>query len=155
MTWETTRDPYAFGKRLAKVLGDDPSYYPLLVSDEPTRRMWDVVESLALDGDPARPETTVKLFKDLAGDLPEEQVDRWLAGLRDAAQQVYRSTPPSPDETLVARLLRLVYADPKVYELVASVEPGYGLLEVVENLAIEGDVDDVEDMLRLVRELAD
>lgn len=40
-----------------------------------------------------------------------------------------------------------------MYELIAAVEPGYGLLEVVESLALEMNLEEVEPSLALMREL--
>lgn len=141
----------AFGERLAQVLGEDPTYYSLLVSSEPSRRMWELVESLALEGDPDQPETALALFEELSEGVPEEQRERWLAGLKDAAKRMARSLPVEGDETLANRIMRMVYADPEIYELFAAVEPGNGLLELIENLALEGNAEDIETMLHLMR----
>lgn len=144
----------AFGERLAEVLEKEPSYYQLLVTNEPTKRMWDLVESLALDSDPMQPETTLALFQELSEDVAETQAERWLAGLRDAARRIYQSASPGSDKNLADRLMHLVYTNPNVYELVASAEPGYGLLEIVESLALEGSIDDIESMLELIGQLS-
>lgn len=141
----------AFGERLAQVLGKDPTYYSLLVSSEPSRRMWELVESLALEGDPDQPETALALFEELSEGVPEAQRERWLAGLKDAAKRMARSLPVEGDETLANRIMRMVYADPEIYELFAAVEPGNGLLELIENLALEGNAEDIETMLALMR----
>jgi hypothetical protein len=153
MPWDFVRDRHPFGERLAKVLDQKPAYYQLLISSEPTRRMNDIVESLAMDGDPKQPETTLDLFQELATDLPEKRLARWLTGLRDVAQKIYSPAPPDTAPTVTDKLLRLIYADPRLYELVAAVEPGYGLLDIVESLALEVDIDDVEEMLELMRQL--
>jgi hypothetical protein len=153
MSDATNRNEDTFGTRIAQVLEKDPSYYQLLITNEPTRRMWDLVESLALDSDPMQPETTLALFQELSEeDVPEGQTERWLAGLRDAARRIYQSV--SPGASIADRLMHLVYTDPSAYELVASAEPGYGLLEIVESLALEGGVEDIESMLELMRQLA-
>jgi hypothetical protein len=144
----------AFGERLSEVLEKEPSYYQLLVTNEPTKRMWDLVESLALDSDPMQPETTLALFQELSEDVAETQAERWLAGLRDAARCIYQSASPGSDKNLADRLMHLVYTNPNIYELVASAEPGYGLLEIVESLALEGSIDDIESMLELIRQLS-
>lgn len=143
---------HAFGERLAQVLGRDPSYYQLLVAAEPTRRIQEVVDSLALDGDPEQPQVALTLFHELSDGVSEAQAERWLAGLRDAAQRLYHPASRAEAGSLSDTLLRLIYADPTLYDLVAAVEPGYGLIELVESLALEGDVEDVEAMLRLMRE---
>ena len=148
----TDRNENTFGTHMAEVLEKDPSYYQLLVTNEPTRRMWDLVESLALDSDPLQPETTLALFQELSEDVPESETERWLAGLRDAARRIYQGVPPG--DNLADRLMHLVYTDPGIYELIASAEPGYGLLEIVESLALEGGVDEIEEMLELMRQLA-
>ena len=154
MANEVTGNEHAFGERLAQVLGQDSSYYQLLVIAEPTRRMWDIVESLALDGDPDQPQATLQMFQDLSDDIPEGLAERWLAGLRDAAQRLGHTLPAEVTPGFAGTLLRHITADPALYELIASAEPGYGLLELIENLALEGNVDDIEAMLRLMRQLA-
>lgn len=147
-------DHDAFGEKLAQVLGSNPDYYRLLVHS-PTKRMWDLVESLVLEGDPDSPEMALSLFKDLSDGVPEEQADRWLAGLRDAARRIYRAVPSGSDSAMADRLMHMVYSDPNVYELFAAAEPGSGLLEIVESLALEGSEEDIEDMLQLMRALAE
>jgi hypothetical protein len=154
MPWDFVRDKHPFGERLAKVLDQKPAYYQLLISPEPTRRMNDIVESLAIDGDPQQPETTLDLFQELATDLPEKRIARWLTGVRDVARKIYSSAPSASATNVTDKLLRLIYADPRLYELVAAVEPGYGLLDIVESLALEVDIDEVEEMLELMRQLA-
>jgi hypothetical protein len=57
--------------------------------------------------------------------------------------------------TVTGKLLQLIYAEPRLYELVASVEPGYGLIEILESLALEVDAEEVESMLGLMRQLTE
>jgi hypothetical protein len=153
MSWNTRAKDHPFTERLAKVLDEDPSYYQLLINTEPTHRMTDLVDSLALEGDPEQPETTLALFQDLRKDVPEAEMDRWLTRLRDAARRTYTSAPPKPATNLPEKIMYMIYADPHLYELLAAVEPGYGLLEVVESLALEANLDEVETMMALMRQL--
>jgi hypothetical protein len=153
MAWNTGVDNHPFVERLAEVLDREPTYYQLLISTEPTHGMTDVVESLALEGDPDAPEVTLALFQELRQDVPEADMDRWLARLRDAAQRIYREALRSEASNLPDRLLRMIYADPHLYELLASVEPGYGLLDLVESMALEMNFEEVEPALALMQEL--
>ena len=146
-------DIHPFGERLAEVLGKEPAYYQLLVSTVPTPRMTDVVESLALEGDPHQPQTMLTLFQALAEETPVERVDRWLVGLRDVARRIYQNMPPDDDPQLTDEILRQIYADPRLYELLAATEPGYGLLDIVESLALEANIEEIEDMLSLMHQL--
>jgi hypothetical protein len=143
---------YAFGYRLAQVVGKEPEYYQLLVADEPTRKMWDLVDSLALEGDPEHPDTALLLFQEFSQGVVQEQADRWLAGLQDAARNLYRNKALDDSSSLSARMMRMIYADPSLYELMAASEPGFGLLEIIESLAVDGDAADLEDMLRLIKQ---
>jgi hypothetical protein len=152
MTLNTGVENHPFAERLAQVLDREPTYYQLLISTEPTRRMSDVIDCLALDGDWEQPEVTLALFQDLRQDVPEADMDRWLTRLRDAAQRIY-AEPEDESVDLTDKILRMVYADPHLYELVAAVEPGYGLLEVIESLALEMNLEEVGPALALMREL--
>jgi hypothetical protein len=152
MTWNTGVENHPFAEQLAQVLDQEPTYYQLLISTEPTRRMSDVIDCLAIDGDWEQPEVTLALFQDLRQDVPEADMDRWLTRLRDAARRIYAEVEDEPVD-LTDKILRLVYADPHLYELVAAVEPGYGLLEVIESLALEMNLEEVEPALALMREL--
>jgi hypothetical protein len=153
MSWNTGVEDHPFAERLAQVLDREPTYYPLLISTEPTRRMSDVIDCLALDGDWEQPEITLALFQELRQDVPEAEMDRWLTRLRDAARRIYTSNSRSEPVSLTDRILHLIYADPHLYELVAAVEPGYGLLEVIESLALEMNLEEVEPALALMHEL--
>jgi hypothetical protein len=153
MTWNTGVEDHPFAERLAEVLDREPTYYQLLISTEPTRRMSDVIDCLAIDGDWEQPEVTLALFQELRQDVPEADMDRWLSRLRDAARRIYASEPGAEPTDLTDKILRLIYADPHLYELVAAVEPGYGLLDLVESLALEANLDEVEPMMALMREL--
>lgn len=152
MAWNTGVQDHPFAERLAEVLDREPTYYQLLVSTEPTRRMSDVIDCLALDGDWEQPEVTLALFQDLRQDVPEAEMDRWLTRLRDAARRIYASGLDEP-ASLPDKILRLIYADPHLYELIAAVEPGYGLLDLVEGMALEMNLEEVEPALALMREL--
>lgn len=153
MAWNTGVEDHPFAERLAQVLDREPTYYQLLVSTEPTRRMSDVIDCLALDGDWEQPEVTLALFQDLRQDLPEADMDRWLTRLRDAARRIYASGLGDESTSLPEKILRLIYADPHLYELIAAVEPGYGLLDLVESMALEMNLEEVEPALALMREL--
>jgi hypothetical protein len=154
VNWNTGVENHPFSERLAKVLDREPAYYQLLISTEPTRRMSDIIESLALEGDPEKPEITLELFQNLRRDLPELQMDRWLARLRSAAKRVYSSALPCASTSVTDVIMNRIYADPHLYELVAAAEPGYGLLDVVESLALEANIDEVEGMMALMDELS-
>jgi hypothetical protein len=153
MAWNTGVKDHPFVERLAQVLDREPTYYQLLISTEPTRRMSDVIDCLALDGDWEQPEVTLALFQDLRQDVPEVDMDRWLTRLRDAARRIYASELGDEPASLPDKILRLIYADPHLYELIAAVEPGYGLLDLVEGMALEMNLEEVESALALMREL--
>jgi hypothetical protein len=153
MPWNTGVKEHPFTERLAQVLDREPTYYQLLISTEPTRRMSDVIDCLALDGDWEHPELTLALFQELRQDVPEAEMDRWLGRLRDAARRIYTSESSGEPASLTDRILHLIYADPHLYELIAAVEPGYGLLEVIESLALEMNLEEVEPALALMRKL--
>jgi len=152
MAWNTGVENHPFAERLAEVLDREPTYYQLLISTEPTRRMSDVIDCLALDGDWEQPEVTLALFQDLRQDLPDAEMDRWLSRLRDAARRIY-AEPRDEPANLTDKILRLIYADPHLYELISAVEPGYGLLDLVESLALEANIDEVEPMMALMGKL--
>ena len=142
----STTDTPPFVEQLAALLVQEPRYVPLLMGDKPTQRIQDIVESLALEGDPHTPQATLALFQALGQDLPEAHLDRWLSGLGEALQTIF-SQQPSPSRTeATTALLHLIYTNPAMYELVAASEPGYGLLDIVESLALEADVDGIEDV---------
>lgn len=153
MNDNSTRQDQDFGERMAQVLGADPSLYHQLIIAEPTPGMWDIVDSLALDGDPQRPELALAQFAAWGDVLPEQRVDRWLAGLRDAAQQFGSTAVSESDHGIATAYMRRIYADPTLYEVLSEAEPGYGLIEIVESLALEGDADDIASMLQLMRSL--
>jgi glutamine synthetase adenylyltransferase len=153
MALNTLGEYHPFAERLAEVLDREPSYYQLLISTEPTRRMSDLIASLALDADPDQPETTLALFQELGTDVPEEHMHRWLARLRGVARRIYVSTPRTEAISITEKLLQRIYADPHLYELVAATEPGYGLLDIIESLALEVNLDEVEDMIKLMHQL--
>lgn len=153
MALNTLGEYHPFAERLAEVLDREPSYYQLLISTEPTHRMSDLIASLALDADPNRPETALALFQELGTDVPEKHMHRWLARLRDVARRIYASTPHTEPTNITEKLLHRIYADPHLYELVAATEPGYGLLDIIESLALEVNLDEVEDMIKLMHQL--
>jgi hypothetical protein len=154
MALNTIGQHHPFAERLAEVFDKEPSYYQLLISTEPTHRMSDLIASLALDADPDQPETTLALFQELGTDVPKKHMDRWLARLRDIARRIYTSAPPAEPTNVTEKLLRLIYADPRLYELVAASEPGYGLLDIIESLALEVNLDEVEAMVELMHQLS-
>jgi hypothetical protein len=96
---------------------------------------------------------TLALFQDLRQDVPEVDMDRWLTRLRDAARRIYASELGGRAASLPDKILRLIYADPHLYELIAAVEPGYGLLDLVESMALEMNLEEVGPALALMREL--
>ena len=153
MSWNTGAKDHPFTERLAQVLDREPTYYQLLISTEPTRRMSDVIDCLALDGDWEQPELTLALFQELRQDVGEAEMDRWLTRLRDAARRIYALESRDEPAGLTDRILHLIYADPHLYELIAAVEPGYGLLEVIESLTLEMNLEEVEPALALMRQL--
>jgi hypothetical protein len=155
MPWNRTIVPHPFGARLAQIISREPLYYDLLVTQELTPGMTDVVESLALEGDPNSPEMTLALFQELGVDLPEVEMESWLADLRAVTLQMNRAAFHTFDNPVTEQLMQRVFADPQLYELVAASEPGYGLLDLIECLALDTDLDGIEEALMLVREMAE
>jgi hypothetical protein len=158
LAWQGGVGNNAFGKRLADVLSHNPTYSDLLVPDEPPRQVLDVVDSMALDADPARPDAAVTLFEQLCQDLPPEESDAlvrqlresmWRAGAEEAVERAAES-----GDTLTGELLRRVYADPALFGLVASVGADADLADLLDVLALDARADDVEEALGLVRQLS-
>lgn len=77
---------HPFGERVTQVLEEEPAYYPLLVSMQPSRMVAEVAESIALDGDPTDPQTALLLFQELTQENSDGPVAEWLATLCDAAR---------------------------------------------------------------------
>ncbi len=55
---------------------------------------------------------------------------------------------------MTAQLIHRIYADADLFEMIAAEEVGHGMIGVIESLALDGDVEDIEEMLVLMRELA-
>jgi hypothetical protein len=155
MPWNRTVVPHPFGERLAQIISREPLYYDLFVTRELTSGMTDVVESLVLEGDPNSPEMTLALFQELGFDLPEVEMESWLSDLRAVALQMNRAMPLGFDNPVTEQLMQRVFADPQLYELVAASEPGYGLLDLIECLALDTDLDGIEEALLLMRHLGE
>ena len=155
MPWNRTVELHPFGTRLAQIISREPLYYDLLVTQELTPVMTDMVESLVLEGDPNSPEMTLALFQELGVDLPEVEMESWLADLRAVTLQMNRVAPHGFDNPVTEQLMQRVFADPQLYELVAASEPGYGLLDLIECLALDTDLDGIEEALLLLRELGE
>jgi hypothetical protein len=153
MSHQTANKTNAFGRRLAEVLNEEPIYYRLLTAPEPTPRMSDVIESLALEGDLEAPDTMLSLFQSLAEGGPDTHAADWLTDLQEAARQIYQTGPLSDTARITDRLVRIIYMNPQLYDLIAAVEPGYGLQDIIESMVLEGDVDEVETMLQLMAQL--
>jgi hypothetical protein len=144
-----------FGRRLAQVLDQQPAYGATLVAGEPTRPMLEVVDSVLLDGDPDQPETALALFQEM-GDAPAPAPPSgWQALLREAARRNFLASHTAASATVSERLLHLVYADPNLYELLAAADTGESLYTIVDLLALDCDMEEMESTLRLLRQLAD
>ncbi|MEM7033064.1 MAG: hypothetical protein AAF629_26165, partial [Chloroflexota bacterium] len=133
----------------------EPNYASLLVGEKPTQRMHEMIDSLALEGDPKIPQETLALFQGLGQDLPEARQARWLDRLGKAFQEILPEQVDDSETPFTELLLQLIYSNPQWYELVAASEPGYGLLDMIESLALEADVEGVEDMLSLMHTLSE
>lgn len=145
--------PPGYGRRVAQVLHQEPAYGATLVTGEPTRPMTELVDSLLLDCDPTQPETALALFQGM-GDAPTpDLLDDWQAVLREAARRAFLAMPATAPVTAAERLLRLVYSDPTLYQLVAAADPGESLYAVIDLLALDCDIEDIETTLRLIRQL--
>lgn len=78
---------------------------------------------------------------------------RWLVRLCVAVRRSLQDLSPGPSANLTRQLVQRIYADPVRFELVAAEEKGQQLVDVVESLALDGNIDEIDEMLALMREL--
>ena len=138
------------------VMDRRPDYYQLFVTKiESLQSVGTVADCLALDVDPANPAALFALFQDGAQGILEATVPRWLARLCAAVRQSLQDLSPGPAINLTQQLIQRIYADPLLFELVAAEEVGHQLVEVVESLALDGNIDEIDEMLALMQQLGD
>lgn len=145
-----------FVEEATTVMDRRPDYYRLFVTEiESLQSVGVVGDCLALDVDPANPAALFALFQDGAEGTLEATVPRWLTRLCAAVRQSLQDVSPGPSANLTKQLIQRIYADPILFELVAAEEVGHQLVDVVESLALDGNVDEIDEMLALMQELGD
>ncbi|MEZ4869063.1 MAG: hypothetical protein R3C14_47515 [Caldilineaceae bacterium] len=144
-----------FMEEVTTVLDRQPDYYQLFVTQiESLQSVGTVADCLALEGDLADPVALFALFQE-AGDGTPTTTPRWLARLCAAVRQSLHDVSTGPAATVTSKLIERIYANPTLFELIAAAEVGQQLVDVVESLALDGDIDEIDDMLALMQQLGD
>ena len=145
-----------FLEEATTVMDRRPDYYQLFVTQiESLQSVGTVADCLALDADPTNPTALFALFQDAAGGPLEPTTPRWLARLCVAVRQSLHDLSPGPSATMTNQLTQRIYADPTLFELIAAEEVGQQLVDVVESLALDGNVTEIDEMLALMQQLGD
>ena len=141
-----------FMEEVTTVLDRQPDYYQLFVAQiESLHSVGAVADGLSLDGDLSDPDMLFALFED-AGDSAKH-APRWLARLTSAVRQSLHDVSPGPFSSIASQMIERIYANPALVELVAAEEVGHQLVDVVESLALDGNVEEIDAMLALMQEL--
>lgn len=143
-----------FMEEVTASLDRRPDYYYLFVANiESLQSVGTVADCLALEGDLNDPTALFALFQD-AGDTDTiAGAPRWLARLCAAVRQSLQDISPGPSAIMTNQLIERIYANPTLFELIAAEEVGQQLVDVVESLALDGDVEEIDEMLALMQEL--
>lgn len=143
-----------FLEEMTTALERQPTYYPLFVAKiEALQSVNTVADCLALEGDLTDPATLFTLFQNAGAGTPAIATPRWLARLCEAVRQAQADVPPVPAAEVTGQLIRRIYADPDLFELIAADEVGQQLVDVVECLALDGNVEEIDQMLALMQQL--
>lgn len=145
-----------FMEEMAAALERRPVYYPLFVTKiEALQSVNTVADCLALEGDLTDPATLFALFQSAGVPSPVTTTPRWLARLCEAVRQSQPDLATAPAAAITGQLIQRIYADPDLFELIAAEEVGQQLVDVVESLALDGNVEEIDQMLALMQELGD
>lgn len=145
-----------FMEEVTTALERQPAYYPLFVTKiEALQSVNTVADCLALEGDPADPTTLFTLFQNADDGASLSTTPRWLARLCEAVRQSQTDLTTAPAPAITTQLIQRIYADPNLFELIAAEEVGQQLVDVVENLALDGNIDEIDQMLALLQQLGD
>lgn len=103
MPKQPTSNEHALRTRIAHVLSNDPSSYHLLVAPEfpdyaQLHRLQDVLDSLALESDPVRPEDVIELLHALSDEVRvvDDASPTSPSALLEACSTVVSSWDPDP-----------------------------------------------------------
>lgn len=145
-----------FMEAMTAALERQPTYYPIFVTKiEALQSVNTVAACLALEGDLSDPTTLFTLFQHAGDGTPSVSTPRWLARLCEAVRQSQADLAPAPAAEVTGQLVRRIYADPDLFELIAADEVGQQLVDVVESLALDGNVEEIDQMLALMQQLGD
>jgi len=145
-----------FLEEMTTALERQPTYYPLFVTKlETLQSVNTVADCLALEGDLTDATTLFTLFQSAGDGTLTATTPRWLARLCEAVRQSQADVAPAPAAEVTSQLIQRIYADPDLFELIAAEEVGQQLVDVVESLALDGNVEEIDQMLALMQQLGD
>jgi len=150
----TVDETRPFLEEVTTVMDRRPDYYQLFVTQiESLRSVGTVADCLALDADPTNPAALFAVFQEGGEGLLAPTAPRWLGRLCAAVRQPLHDLSPGPSATMANQLIQRIYADPVLFELIAAEEVGQQLVDVVESLALDGNVEEIDEMLGLMQQL--
>ncbi|MEM7129124.1 MAG: hypothetical protein AAF702_22520 [Chloroflexota bacterium] len=145
-------DRRPFMEEVTTVMDRQPDYYQLFVTQiESLESVGSVADCLSMDGDLSDPDALFAFFQDT--DEVEESAPRWLARLTSAVRQSLYDVSPGPSANVASQMIERIYANPALFELIAAEEVGQQLVEVVESLALDGNAEEIDEMLALMQDL--
>lgn len=145
-----------FLEEMTTALERQPTYYPLFVTKiEALQSVNTVADCLALEGDLTDTTTLFTLFQNAGDGVPAAATPRWLARLCEAVRQSQAVDAAAPAAEVTGQLIRRIYADPDLFELISSDEVGQQLVDLVESLALDGNAEEIDQMLALLQRLGD
>lgn len=145
-----------FLEEMTTALERQPTYYPLFVTKiEALQSVNTVADCLALEGDLTDSTMLFTLFQNAGDGMPLATTPRWLARLCEAVRQSQADEATAPAAEVTGQLIQRIYADPDLFELIAGEEVGQQLVDVVESLALDGNAEEIDQMLALMQQLGD
>lgn len=143
-----------FMEEVTSVMDGQPDYYQLFVTQiESLQSVGTVADCLLLDADTSDPNALSAFFQAGVNGSPESGTPRWLARLCTAVRQSLHDVSPGPSATVANGLIQRIYANPTLFELIAAEEVGQQLVDVVESLALDGNSEEIDEMLALMQQL--
>ena len=144
-----------FMEEVTSVMDRQPDYYQLFVTQiESLHSVGAVADCLMLDGDLSDPHALFAFFQETGTSAQESGTPRWLARLCAAVRQSLHDASPGPASNITHQLIQRIYANPALFELIAAEEVGQQLVEVVESLALDGNSEQIDEMLALMQQWA-
>lgn len=144
-----------FMEEVTSVMDRQPDYYQLFVTQiESLQSVGTVADCLVLDADMSDPNALSAFFQEGVNGSPESGTPRWLGRLCAAVRQSLHDVSPGPSSGMTHQLIQRIYANPALFELIAAEEVGQRLVEVVESLALDGNTEEIDEMLALMQQLA-